>query len=333
MEKNNNIDEVLLTKYLLGETTEEEGRAVKLWIDYSAENKATFESFRKVWEATLTASIPEVNVDVDKAWNRMDEAIEAEVNTTKVVQFTPWKRIASSIAAIVLLAVGVNFYTSKEDVDAPTFVAVEVYQPEQPAMETLKDGSDITINGNSTLSVASFEGNSREVTLDGEAFFEIAHDESKPFIVHTSKGDITVLGTKFNVKATANDVIVTVTEGLVKLEAVSSSKKDRFVLLEKNSEGAIDANSAMPYKEENVSMNNLFWKTKALNFHNTSFAKVISTLESAYKVNISVNRESLNTKKLTVDFKENSIEEVFEILQATLNLQVQKTGDKAYYID
>ncbi|NME70029.1 FecR domain-containing protein [Flammeovirga aprica] len=330
MEKNNNIDEVLLTKYLLHETTEEEGKEVELWIDDSPENKATFESFQQVWEASLSASIPEVNVDVDKAWNRMNNAIEAEENKTKVVQFTPWKRIASSIAAIVLLAVGVNFYMQKEETNG--FVAVEVYKVDLPETQKLNDGSDITINGNSTLSVASFEGNSREVTLDGEAYFEIAHDEDKPFIVHTAKGDITVLGTKFNVKATANDVTVTVTEGLVKLEALDT-EENNFVLLEKNAEGSIDASSKVPYKEENVSMNNLFWKTKALNFHNASFVKVISTLENAYGVDINVNRESLNKKKLTVDFKDNSIEEVFEILQLTLNLQVQKTGDKAYYID
>ncbi|KXX69906.1 FecR family protein [Flammeovirga sp. SJP92] len=332
MEKYNNIDEVLLTKYLLNETTEEEGKEVKLWIDYSAENKATFESFQKVWEASLSASIPEVSVDVDKAWNRMNTAIDTAEDKTKVVQFTPWKRIASSVAAIVLLAVGINFYVSKEESVDNTFVAVEVYKVDLPEMTTLKDGSAISINANSTLSVASFDANSREVTLDGEAYFEIAHDESKPFIVHTAKGDITVLGTKFNVKATAEDVTVTVTEGLVKLEA-STTEENSFVLLEKNTEGSIDVENNAPFKEENVSMNNLFWKTKALNFHNASFAKVISTLENAYKVDINVNRESLNKKKLTVDFKDNSIEEVFEILQATLNLQVQKTGDKAYYID
>lgn len=329
MEKNKNIDEVLLTKYLLEETTEEEGKVVELWISSSPENKEVFDAFKKVWEVSNRINIPSVNVDVDKAWNRMASAIE-EVQETKEIKFTSWRRIASSIAAVLLLAIGLNTYLEDRQVEEVSYL--ETYKVDVPKVEQLHDGSSVTINANSTLSVASFEGNSRKVTLEGEAYFEIAHDESKPFIVHTLKGDITVLGTKFNVKATKDDVVVTVTEGLVKLASIGQNEEE-YVLLEKHTEGVIDKNNYVPQKKVNVSQNNLFWKTEALTFKNEMFSDAVKTLENAYNITINVRNEKLNHKKLTVDFKGNTIEEVFEILQATYKVQVQKIGEKTYSID
>ncbi|MEH6306706.1 FecR domain-containing protein [Olivibacter sp. CPCC 100613] len=87
----------------------------------------------------------------------------------------------------------------------------------------LADGTKVWLNSSSELKFPmSFSGNSREVFLKGEAYFEIASKADQPFIVHTDKASVNVLGTKFNLNAYAdNQVVTTLLEGKVRLESPS----------------------------------------------------------------------------------------------------------------
>ncbi|NLR90206.1 FecR family protein [Flammeovirga agarivorans] len=325
MENFSQIDDILLTKFLTGETSEKENEEVEIWLKNDVKNQQYFDELQSVWMLTAKTEVPAVSVNVDKAWERMSQQIE-EKNTTKVVTFSPWYKYSAGVAAIVLVFFGIRWYSGQQatPIETTKFVAVDV-----PQLDTLTDGSLITLNAGTTLAVNSFEGNSREMELDGEAYFEVAHNEDQPFIVHTQYGDVTVLGTKFNVNTSSGKVEVTVTEGLVKL----TSKEDKYVLLKKGTQGIAALDTSTPKKKEINTVNEMFWKYQKLNFKNDSFDEVISAIAKAYKVDIQVKNENLYRNKVTSSFDHEKIESVFEVLEATLGIRVQKTGDKAYLID
>ena len=90
----------------------------------------------------------------------------------------------------------------------------------QRANLTLPDGTNVWLNARSEMRYpAVFTGNKREITLDGEAYFEVTHNEDKPFVVQTNKCNVEVLGTKFNVEAYSDseDFCTSLMEGSVRV--------------------------------------------------------------------------------------------------------------------
>ncbi|OHX68294.1 FecR family protein [Flammeovirga pacifica] len=322
MEENQKIEDILIAKHLSGEISPKEEIQLQEWMKESNEHQLHFEGMKAVWEATHQLK---VEVDIDKAWNKM--SLEIDKKPQKTIKFIPWQTISAVVAAMLLLFLGIRFFQQDDTTQDTLYTKIE--SQDTPLLDTLNDGSIITLNQQSALAVQSFEGNSREMTLDGEAYFEVSHNENQPFIVHTKYGDVTVLGTKFNVNTLNNKVTVTVTEGLVKLTAPNKE----YVLLPKGKKGIYEPNTASPSEQEVNVINEMFWKDQQLEFKDAPFQEVISTIENAYQVNIEVNNENLYQKNITSSFDHDSIESIFQVLEVTLNLRVQKTADKQYLVD
>ncbi|TRX67074.1 DUF4974 domain-containing protein [Flammeovirga kamogawensis] len=326
MDKNKHIDDNLLSRFLLKETSEEENQEVNSWLAQSEKNQEDFDSFKKAWALSGTVHPKPVNIDVDAAWDKMSRRIDASSNDKKLIQFHPFYKYTAAVAALIVIVFGIRFYTNQQSNSneiVQKYVTVDV-----PKVEKLIDGSKVTINKNSSLSLQNFD-TSREMTLKGEAYFEVAHNKDKPFIVHTQKGDITVLGTKFNVKEADGKLEVTVTEGLVKLASLTN--KDDFVLLKANTKGEITTSS--PIKEENTDVNSLFWVNKKLSFKDIELTTLIKTVEDNYGVKITIKNEKLYHKKVTTSFENDSITDILQVLEATLDLKVEKVGEKTYSIE
>ncbi|MBB3700150.1 FecR domain-containing protein [Flammeovirga yaeyamensis] len=324
MEENQKIEDILIAKHLAGDISFEEELQLDAWVKKSEENQLHFEGMKAVWEATQPGKVSAA-VDVDKAWNKFSEEIETKKG--KTIQFTPWQMVSAAVAAMLVIFFGVRFFQQSNTTvvdDVQRFATTT-----STLLDTLNDGSVITLNQESALAVQSFDGNSREMTLDGEAYFEVAHNEDQPFIVHTKYGDVTVLGTKFNVNTLDNKVTVTVTDGLVKLTAPNK----KYVLLPKGKQGIYASGQAVPLKNEVNVVNEMFWKHQKLEFKNAEFQEVVKSIEKAYDVKIEVNNENLYHKEVTSSFDHESIEGVLQVMEATLNLRVQKTADKQYLID
>ena len=143
--------------------------------------------------------------------------------THKEKDFT-WMKIAASLVLVMLFGFGSYQLFFSDQLNSSVKEIAEHNATHQ--FIKLPDGSTALLNEGSTLKYPdSFSGQaSREVSLIGEAFFDIKHNPTKPFVVHTGKLSTTVLGTSFNVKAYADDddITVTVTRGKVK---VSDDKK------------------------------------------------------------------------------------------------------------
>lgn len=209
--QNIHINDDLLIRYLANEITEAESNAVNNWLAESDANQKILAHYRILFEESAALK-PEGFGDADKAWKEFDLWInEHEVEIT-TYPFKKWIGIAASI--IVILFAGTWFYLRQPP-------AVNFYTNDQPLIDSLSDGSLISLNNHSSLSFKN--GKVREVTLTGEAFFAVKHDASHPFRIKVNDIMINVLGTSFNVKSIGNQTEIMVRSGIVGVSGKNQS--------------------------------------------------------------------------------------------------------------
>ena len=244
-------------------------------------------------------------------------------------------RKISSLAASILLPLfifsTVYFYFQVDEYKhRPNVIVAE---NGQKAEFTLPDGSKVHLNGGSKLSYnAAYNGRLREVSLEGEAFFDVKQDKEKPFIVKTSVFDVEVLGTSFNVSVYNDENIVetALIEGKVKLtmngypsKPVYLTPSQKFVYSRNEQKGNI---SIMEEDSE------LAWKQGILAFNAVPLTEVFKRMERWYGVTIHYDKENLVNDKFTGQFKLISIQEMMNILRIHYNLKFKIENNDIYII-
>ncbi|MGN6396500.1 MAG: FecR domain-containing protein [Mucilaginibacter sp.] len=206
------IDDDLLIRYLAGETTEPESKAVERWLAESPDHQKMLEAYRILFEESKALK-PVQFGNADTAWMRFKQKIEEQpAADTAPDSYKRWLSIAAGILLILSLGIGVYFrYTP----------VIRLYAHEQPLVDSLPDGSLISLNSHSSLIFKP--GRVREATLKGEAFFEVKHDVVHPFRIKVNNLLINVLGTSFNVKSIGNKTQVMVRTGVVGITGENQS--------------------------------------------------------------------------------------------------------------
>jgi transmembrane sensor len=188
---------------------------------------------------------------------------------------------------------------------------------------TLSDGTKIWLNAGSSISYpVIFTGNERRVTIEGEAYFEVAHHAAKPFIVSKNKLDIKVLGTKFNVHAYDNDddIYTVLLEGSVKIANSAQS-----VILTPGQQAISPANSNGKPKVSKADIDKaMTWRTDFFRFDLFSFPEIIKQLERWYDIDITVLNADIEHINLSGDMnRSTSLFSVIKILEYSgLNCQL-----------
>lgn len=327
--KNKHISHDLLMSYLLGEANSTQLAEVEDWLQLSDENRKSLDKLDKLWIETGKISPPPVAVDIDEAWTKMDNRIEESVKTIKlperkhIVLKTVYR-----IAAIFILAIGV-YAILKITTREPNQIILA--STTETLRDSLPDGSQIALNINSKITYPeTFEENTREVNLEGEAFFDVEHDPQKPFIVHTSIGDVKVLGTSFNVKAytLSGKLEVIVISGKVQLIKKDESKIDATsVILEPGTKGIIEQKSLKIKKVEEVDPNTLFWNSKMLIFEEAKLSFVFDLLERHYDISIQVTNDSIENCLLSATFDDEEIGLILQIISESFNLNIKQENN------
>lgn len=331
MNKNKHIDDEILIAYLINEIKDKKQICeVEEWLKSSEKNQQQFDDLKKTWFGVRKLSPKPVAVDVNSAWTKLEQRID---NESIKLHFFNKKYIINilRLAAIIIIFVGLFFIFKEKNTNSTIILAAT----DSLLTDTLIDGSIITLNEKSTISFKKdFGQNQRTIKLDGEAFFEVAHNTEKPFIVDAGGGYIQVVGTKFNVNTNDSTYInVFVEEGIVKIFSIDPDSSDTlFVLLTAGQKGRINTvNGETTKLDDTQNTNDLFWKTNILTFNSCFMKDVANTLESVYGVNFIIDD---NAKKLllTATFEDAQIDEILKIIKLTLNLEISKT-DKTYYIN
>ncbi len=210
-------------------------------------------------------------------------------------------RIAAAAVVVGFLATGVLFF--RGHTDKPQAAHALVRQQKSNLFITLSDGSSVILSYGSKLRYATtFTGlPKREVYLEGQAYFDIKHDASKPFIVHTGKVETTVLGTAFNIKAMPDDKIitVTVTRGRVK---VSDQQRELGVIIPNQQiiYNKAELNATQSKIDAKVITN---WTSQEnLYFEDVTVAEAAKLLEQRFKVKIIFKDQIVLSKRFTSTF-------------------------------
>lgn len=310
----------LLVKYLLGEATTEEQTLITDWIEASPANKKHFEHFELIWSKSKQLAA-QSTVDENAAWERFKQRVEAPTyQTPKTIEIPrpsfSWARAAS---ILLILAVGgllVYFLSNRE----PELISLQ--SGNNVLIDTLPDGSVITLNKQSTLSYPEeFDGDTRAIALNGEAFFNVTPDKEKPFIITVNDVTVKVVGTSFNVKSTDEKTEVIVETGIVAVK-----KEDNEVSVNPNEKATVLKNAEAPVKENNEDVLYNYYRTKEFICNATPLWRLVDVLNDAYGVNIVIANPRLKNVELTTTFRNEPIENILAVVSETLNIHVERKG-------
>jgi len=208
--------EQLLDRYLKGETSPSENEVVEKWL---IENEPESTEWKRLDKPARDQWMSMIFNDIQATIAKSDQPL-LQRPTVHAKQKTVllWRKVVAAAAILaVLLSLFLYFPVRQTGQNAANLAVLSV-PVNQKKKITLDDGSIIWVNSLTELRYPKkFAGSTREVYLSGEAYFDIHHDASKPFIVHTGDVKTTVLGTAFNINASKNlsTVVVTVTRGKV----------------------------------------------------------------------------------------------------------------------
>lgn len=318
---------MLLLKALKGECSIEEQERFEEWLTLDKNNRELFGRVELDWKRTGEITI-EDHANPEEVWGKISDSINESQGASKsVVNWRPWMSYAAAV--VLLIAFSVLFFTNQTSQRVPEYAMVET-SPAGISKMILSDGSKVWLAEQSSLEYSDFSNSkSRKVILKGKAYFEVARNEAKPFIIETSSSKVEVLGTAFNLDAsqTEKEVELTVTHGKVAFSSLENTSERMILTIGEMAK--LDMSDGTLSKSDLINPNVLSWKTGILTFDNAPLKVVCKTISKYYKSNISVLEEAPQDLFLTVTFDNQPLEEVVEIIAETLDLTLVR--DKGFY--
>lgn len=340
MKNYNNIESVYI-KYFSGQATEEEIQVIHDYLNQSVQHKANFEELRNVWEASHPAFDP-----ADIALVNAREKVIHTLEMGRPHAITAYPKIRSSwkyAAAIFIPLLIASFFIFKNIQEASKLANAEYKEIVSPGGKVtqliLADGTKVILNANSKLTYPDlFNGEQRNVTLEGEGYFDVAHNVAKPFVVHTAKMDIQVLGTKFNINAYADlsEVKATLVEGKVKVSIPNSQQNnanDSFYLIP-NEQLTINVETGDIAKKQVNAAESSSWLSGGMVFNSTLLDDALKQIARKYNVEIESRDSNFVHKRLTVRFEgTETLNDVLDGLKTMIpGFSINKLNDSKYVV-
>lgn len=306
----------LLTKYMLNETTPVENETINRWLSENENNRKYFDHFKLIWDTSRELKI-ESKLDPDASWAEFKELAQSRSGASAKVRplnaANRWLKIAA-IWLVILGSAGILYSVFK-----PAKAVMLTLQSGSIVRKvTLSDGSLITMNKNSVLNYPDkFTGDTREISLKGEAFFDVAHDKSKPFMIHVNDVVVKVVGTSFNIKATGPNTEVIVETGVVQV-----IQQEIVVKLKPKEKASVQAGRMQKSSSQDELYN--YYRTQKFLANNTPLWRLVDVLNEAYHANIVIDNKKLANRVITTTFKADSLDRILGLISKTLNVEIIK---------
>lgn len=312
------MEKEILYKFFDGKASREEKEAIRIWLETSEENEQELFREREFFDAMILSG------DTGK--------------TTKEKKSRPFYLTAIlemvKLAAVLAIAITCGTYAYKSEIKKIRQAMNTITVPAgQRVNLTLPDGTNVWLNACSEMKYpAAFTGDKREITLNGEAYFEVTHNADKPFIVQTNKCNIEVLGTKFNVEAynDSKDFCTSLLEGSVKI--VEREKPSDNLILTPNQQATL-VNGHL--SSEPIADFDLFrWKEGLICFRNMHFKELMTRFEKCYGIHIIIENTNLADYVCSGKFRiSDGIDKALSILQKDAQYTfIRSKDDSAIYI-
>jgi len=224
------------------------------------------------------------------------------------------------------------FHTKTPDEPVPVMNTIRV-PAGQTANMTLSDGTNIWLNARSTLMFPSvFTGNKREIILDGEGFFDVAHDPQKPFTVYTNEFKILSLGTQFNVEAYSHEAGFTgsLFNGSIRITSIKDTSQT--IVLQPNTLARL--HESQLFTETITDFNHYRWREGLISFKDIPFTDLLVKFEKCYGVRIIVLNNGVKNYAPTGKFRHSDgIDYALRVLQRDFRFQFERDEeDHTIYI-
>lgn len=317
---NINITEDLLLHYCEGIVTEQEKTLVEEWILQSDENKQIAKQIYTIYLATDTMEVLN-KVDTEKALDKVNNRLIGKKN---VIWWEWVRRVAAVLLIPLLVAYCISYF--KSEPQQVQMIEVKT-NPGMTTSVVLPDNSVVILNSESSLIYPSFfEGETRNVTLKGEAYFSVTKDKKRKFIVNTlGNAQIKVYGTEFNVEAYPDDKMVNTTLVSGKVSFISNGKQE--IIMRPGQKAVYNINKG------SVSLGTAFvdgeiaWKDGKLIFKDTPFDQVLKCLSKRYNVDFVIKRGKLHDYSFTGVFEHQRLSRILEYFRISSNIKFKYVNE------
>lgn len=316
MKLNINISEhsKLIARYLANEMSSAEHTEFEKMISINKENKQLIAKMKKDWEQV--GSLPQHQPNVNKAWDNLYDKLESEKLITQTIKSSRfiWTKIAATIALLIvagtLLFMPNSWFTK---------VAIESAGQDATLVHALPDGSIAYLGKYSSIAYSKrFGKKSRNLTLKGEAFFDVTQNQHLPFIVDAVGAEVRVLGTSFSVKSESEEHAEVVVE-TGRVNVTPKAKNLRAVIAEAGEKITISNTSIQKTLSVPSEMHSK--KAKRLQFKDESLLVIVDAINKTYHANIIIDLPNAKQPRLTVTFENNSVPYIVDIISKTLKLE------------
>ena len=322
----------LIKKYLAGNCTEEEQKAAMKILSQPGSSSLLDEVADEVWNELSDDEKPAI--DSEGLYHGIEKELGLTASRSKTSNIKPWLYAA----CISLLVICTFYFVQKPSVNTPPVpeLVVKSMPAGQKSTIILSDGSKIILNSGSKISYPkTFTDTSRIITLEGEAFFDVVKDKTRPFSVVANGVVTTALGTSFNINARGPVCRIALASGKVIINNENDNRKDKneqYILapgeaLEVNTSAKTTRKFTFDQQSE------LLWKEGVLYFKNTPLEEIAKRLELWYDVEFQFKSKTGLQKKYTGRFENASLEHVLDNMSYALGFEYFIQGKKVTIIN
>ena len=303
----------LIIKYLQGQLDEQGINDFYAWVNENAENKKVFFETKAIYDACYSNKMHD---DIDKSWGRLLKKKNNRQKKIKWLQFGNYAAVSFITVCLTSLFLTLN---KEEDKIATRYTGGDGLNAD---IVELPDGTQVCLGSKTVFYYENDYGKrQRTVYLEGEAYFEVAKQKDKPFIVKTKEQDIEALGTKFNVTAYASDSLLTTTllDGVVRLTTDNISHQ---TVLRPNQQFIYNRNTHLTDIKKVDAKQFTAWTTGYYYFPEQSLEAILYRLSHVYGVQFTVESEALNKRTFTGTFyRGQSIKDIMEIVNLSIPIK------------
>lgn len=336
---------VLIQRFISGNADEGECQKLNNWMNQHPDNRRLVRELKEIWQSTPSE---EFDVDVQAAWSKFQDR-KTSPNVHYLKKTATFSQKSSRkllyglrVAAVILVSVFAGVFVqytltdSGDSEELSEFYVMQTLETDkgEKARVTFSDGSTVVLNSASSIRFPEeFRGAEREVHLEGEAYFEVAHDPEHPFIVYAQDIEVEVLGTEFNVQSWSEDasVEVAVREGKVAVGSGSESttgqdQGEKQVILTEGLYTSVEK-GGIPSPPQSVNVtNHLLWTHGGLHFDNVPFSKVVRDIERRFNVQVAGVPDELKDVPYTGTFQYADLDELLSVIGASMEIEYRRDG-------
>ncbi|OQP66545.1 hypothetical protein A3860_13775 [Niastella vici] len=296
-----------------------EAIALEQWKDASPENLTFYNTVRNAGDRLTLLNLYKT-ADVDNAWSRMSASVQREQEQPQVGRKGNLLLLFGALAAAVITGVSIilfNWFSTGETI---------YHTANERRQIVLPDGSHVFLNERSAISYIrrSFHQKRQVKLLEGEAYFEVVHDDKNEFLVELGAIVVRDIGTSFDIKIDTGNIQVIVNDGAVSMEHQQPAANLQKVVLTANQMALFNRNTKSISYDAAAPLNYKAWQDKKLRYVQTPLSMVCRDLNRIYGTRVVFQDTALAEKKLNAYLNQKTEDQIMHIIAASLQLKIVK---------